>query len=122
MARLEIKNERSRLALIFGVVAIAALAFAAWIYASNRSLRHDIENAQAARRVFETNALDRVTAAESAKATAESAIADLKAKMAEAENANVAALKQIQDRLTTTEGAKESAEKTSKPRTINSKP
>ena len=35
--------ERSRLDLILGVVAIAALAFAAWMYASNRSLHHDLE-------------------------------------------------------------------------------
>ena len=115
--------ERSRLALILGVVAIAALAFAGWIYTSNRSLRHDIEDAQAARRALEINALDRVTAAESAKATAETAIADLKAQMAEAgkcERGSAQADTGPANR--TTEGAKETAETNLKAGTINSKP
>ena len=67
--------ERPRLDIVFGVVAIAALAFAAWMYVANRSLRQDVENYQASRRVYEAAALDRVTAAEEARAAAESAIA-----------------------------------------------
>ena len=35
--------ERSRLDLILGGVAIAALAFAVWMYAANRSLHHDVK-------------------------------------------------------------------------------
>lgn len=85
--------ERSRLDLILGVVAIAALASAGWMYTANRSLRHDVEEAQAARRALEINALatsERDTTAESAKVAAETAIAELKAQMAETEKANAA--------------------------------
>ena len=93
--------ERSRLTLVLGIVAVTALAFAAWMYTANRSLRHDWEGAQAARGALEINALatsERVSVAESAKARAENTIADLKARLADAEKVKAAAelaLKQI---------------------------
>ena len=96
--------ERSRLNLVLGIVTVVALAFAAWMYTANKSLRDDLEGAQAARRALEVNALatgERVSVAENAKATAENAVAGLKAQLADAEKVKAAAelsLKQLQER------------------------
>jgi len=106
----ELEMERHRNDVVFGVVAAAALAFAAWMYVSNRSLHQEVENDQAARRVYENAALEKVTAAEEARATAESAIADLKAQLADTQKENDASRKQIEQQLTTSEAAKEAAE------------
>ena len=103
--------ENRRIDVVLGVVTIAALAFAAWMYASNWSLRQEVENDQAARRVFETAAAERVTAAENARAAAESAIADLKAQLADVQKENDASRKQIEQQLTTSEAARETAER-----------
>jgi len=59
--------ERLRFDVVFGVLAITALAFAAWMYAANRNLHQELENARAASRVFENAALEKVTAAEDAR-------------------------------------------------------
>jgi hypothetical protein len=102
--------QRVRFDVVFGVVAIAALAFAAWMYISAERLGVELENARAASRVFENAALEKVDAAENARAAAETGIADLNAQLADTKKENDASRKQIEQQLTTAMAAKEAAE------------
>jgi len=103
--------ERIRLDVVFGAAAMAALVFAGWMYVSNMSLHQELENARAASRVFENAAVDRVNAADEARAAAESAIADLKTQLTDVQKENDASRKQIEQQLTTSETARDTAER-----------
>jgi hypothetical protein len=87
------------------LLAIAALAGAAWLYIQNQNLRHDLTSAVTARSTIESDARatsERASQTEAAKAKAERLLAEVGDELKEAQRAKEAALlalKQAQDQL-----------------------
>lgn len=110
------RMKRSRLNPLLFVLALVALAFAAWMYTANWNLRHALQSAHAVRAAF-TNDIRRsrsgVAQAEKARLAAEQSIADVRAELAAARKAQAAAeraLSDISGQLTLTQKAKVAAE------------
>jgi hypothetical protein len=101
-AQADARMKRSRLDPLLLVVALGALAFAAWTYTANWSLRHTLQAA---------NVL--AAQAEKAKLAAEQEMAEVRAQLAEARNAQSASERargEIDAQLALTQKAKVAAE------------
>lgn len=85
-AEADARMKRSRLNPLLVVLALVALAFAAWMYTANRSLHHDLKSANVVRASIENDTRrtrDRAAQAEQAKLAAERSIAEVRAQLAE---------------------------------------
>ena len=103
------RMQRSRLNPLLLVLALAALAFAAWTYTANRKLHHALQSAHVARAAIE----DRTAEAEKAKRAAEQSMAEVRAQLVEARNGRSAgerALADIAAQLALTQKAKAAAD------------
>lgn len=108
--------KRSRLNPLLVILALAALAFAAFTYTANRSLHHALTSAHAARVALEKDTMrmrDRAAEAEKAKLAVEQSIAEVRAQLVEArhgQSARERSLAEINAQLTLTQKAKVAAE------------
>jgi hypothetical protein len=115
-AHADVTVERSRLDPLLFVLALVALAFAAWTYAANWNLRHALQSAQVVRTAIQNDTRrtrDRAAQAEKAKLAVEQSIAEVRAQLVEARNVRSAserALAEINAQLALTQKAKVAAE------------
>jgi hypothetical protein len=114
--QLDARKKRSRLDPLLLVVTLLALAFAAWMYTANLTLRRDVKSAQAARTAI-TGDIRRTRSsaaqAEKAKLAVEQSLADVRAELASARKAQSAAERALADiaaQLTLTQKAKAAAD------------
>jgi hypothetical protein len=110
------RKKRSRLDPLLLVVALLALAFAAWMYTANLNLRRDLKSAQAARTAI-TGDIRRTRSsaaqAEKAKLAVEQLLTDVRAELVAARKAQSAAERALTDiaaQLTLTQKAKAAAD------------
>jgi hypothetical protein len=115
-AQADARMKRSRLDPLLLVVALGALAFAAWTYTANWKLHQSLKSAHAVRAAI-TNDIRRtrsnVAQAEKAKLAAEQEMAEVRAQLAEARNAQSASERargEIDAQLALTQKAKVAAE------------
>jgi hypothetical protein len=114
--RADARMNRSRLDPLLFVLALAALAVAAWTYTANRNLRHALQSAHAVQASIEDDTRrtrDRAAQAEKATLAAEQSIAEVRAQLVEARNAKSASersLAEIDAQLALTQKAKVAAE------------
>lgn len=110
------RRKRPRLDPVLAVLAVAALAFAAWTYAANRNLDRDLQAAHAARAALEKDnagARDRAAEAEQATRAVEASMAEVRGELAATRKAHAAserALADIAAQLTLTQKAKAAAD------------
>lgn len=115
-AREDARMKRSRLDPLLVVLALAALAFAAWMYAANRNLHHALQSAHVVRAAIEDDTRrtrDRAAQAEKAKLAVEQSIAEVRAQLVEArkgQSASERSLAEIDAQLALTQKAKVAAE------------
>ena len=86
-AHADARMKRSRLNPLLFVLALAALAFAAWMHTTNWNLRHALQSAHVVRAAIEkdtTRTRDRAAQAEKAILAAEQSMAEVRARLAEA--------------------------------------
>jgi hypothetical protein len=108
--------KRSRLDPLLVVAALAALAFAAWMYTANRNLHQALQSAHAVRSAIEDDSRrtrDLAAQAEKAKLAVEQSMADVHAQLVEARNGQAASersLAEINAQLALTQKAKVAAE------------
>jgi hypothetical protein len=108
--------KRSRLNPLLVILALVALAFAAWTYTANRNLHHALKSAHVVRAAIEKDTKrtrDRAAEAEKAKLAVEQSIAEVRAQLAEARNGQSASersLAEINEQLALTQKAKVAAE------------
>jgi hypothetical protein len=103
------RMKRSRLDPLIFVLALAALAFSAWMYTANRNLHQALQSAHVVRAATR----DRAAQAEKAKLAAEQSIAEVRAQLVEARNGQSASersLAEIEAQLALTQKAKVAAE------------
>jgi chemotaxis protein histidine kinase CheA len=114
--RADARMNRSRLDPLLFVLALAALAVAAWTYTANRNLRHALQSAHAVQASIEEDTRrtrDRAAQAEKATLAAEQSIAEVRAELATARNGQAASarsLAAIDAQLALTQKAKVAAE------------
>jgi hypothetical protein len=114
--RADARMNRSRLDPLLFVLALAALAVAAWTYTANRNLRHALQSAHAVQASIEDDTRrtrDRAAQAEKATLAAEQSIAEVRAELATARNGQAASarsLAAIDAQLALTQKAKVAAE------------
>ena len=114
--RADARMKRARLDPLLVVLALGALAFAAWTYAANSNLRHALQSAQVVRAVIQIDTRktrDRAAQAEQAKRAVEQSMAEVRAQLVDArhgQSASERALAEIHAKLALTQKAKAAAE------------
>src|SRR4029079_15044774 len=107
--RADAPMHRARLDPLLFVLALAALAFAAWTYTLNRNLHHALQSAHVVRAAIEKDTgrtRDRAAQAEKAQLAAEQSRAEVRAQLVEARNGRSAserALAEINAQLALTQ-------------------
>ncbi len=99
-ANADARKRRSRLDPLLLVVALAALAFAAWVYKTNWDLHHDLKSALAARAALTSDIQETRTGAaqvEQAKLAVEQSLAQVRAELAAARKTQSAAERALDD-------------------------
>jgi hypothetical protein len=115
-AQANARMKRSRLTPLLVVLALIALAFAAWMYTANRNLHHALKSANAVQASIEDDTRktrDRAAQAEQAKLAVEQSMAEVRAQLVEARNGQSAserALAEITGQLSLTRKAKVAAD------------
>ncbi len=115
-ASADARMKRSRLDPLLVVVALAALAVAAWMYTANRNLHQALQSAHVARAAIEDDTRttrDRAADAEKAKRAVEQSVAEVRAQLVEARKGQAASersLAEINAQLALTQKAKVAAE------------
>lgn len=115
-AHADARVRHSHLNPLLFVLALVALAFAAWTYKANWNLRDALQSAHAVRAAIKYDTWrtrDRATQAEKARLAAEQSIAEVRAQLAEARNGQSASersLAEIDAQLALTQKAKVAAE------------
>ena len=110
------RMKRSRLNPLLFVLALVALAFAAWMYTANWNLRHALQSAHAVRaavKIDSRRTRDRAAETEKARLAVEQSIAEVRAQLVEARNGQSASersLAEIDAQLALTQKAKVAAE------------
>jgi hypothetical protein len=116
-AHADARMKRSRLDPLLVVLALAALAFAAWTYTANRNLHHALKSAQVVRAAIKNDirrTRSRAAQAERVNLAAEQSIAEMRAQLVGARNdrsASERALAEISAQLALTQKAKVAADR-----------
>jgi len=111
------RMKRSRLNPLLVVLALVAIAFAAWTYTANRNLHHALKAAHIVRASIEKDTKrtrERAAEAEKAKLAAEQSIAEVRAQLVEARKGETEAARSLADvnaQLVLTRKAKVAAER-----------
>jgi hypothetical protein len=94
------RMQRSRLNPVLVILALVAIAFAAWTYTANRHLQHALKTEHIVRAVIEKDTKrtrERVGEAEKARLAAEQSLTEVRAQLAEAHNSQTATERALDD-------------------------